>query len=146
MSGEIAYPFQIVNGATVEVGSGQVISRHDKITYPSPNFNSATVKIGNGQVSPPHTLLSMWLLIHTGIKAWRNYTRTTINKHNKILSIFDDRDCHKDHLSYRQWCNGALSNPNLYLDQPITKILMPANWKLCLIPNWQSYCHQAGTV
>ena len=45
----------------------------------------------------------MWLLIHTGIKAWRTHNRTTINKHNRILCIFDDRDCHKDLLSCRQW-------------------------------------------
>ena len=36
-------------------------------------------------------------------------------------------------------CNGTRGNPNLYLDQPITK-------KQCLTPHWQSYCHQARAV
>ena len=26
------------------------------------------------------------------------------------------------------------------------KSMMPANWRPCLIPHWQSYCHQARTV
>ena len=48
VSGEIVYPFPNFNGATVEVGNGQVISPHDEMTYTSPNVNGRTIELGNG--------------------------------------------------------------------------------------------------
>ena len=44
------------------------------------------------------------------------------------------------------WWNGTQGDPNQYLDQPVIKKVMPANWSPCPMPHWQFYCHQAKTV
>ena len=49
-----------------------------------------------------------------------------------------------DHLDPEIIASEAI--PKLYLDQPITKRAVSANWKPCVIHRWQSYNHQAGTV
>ena len=40
----------------------------DEITFQLPNFNCATVEVREWIRNLPHTLLSMWLYIHVGIK------------------------------------------------------------------------------
>ena len=40
----------------------------DETTYPFPNFNGATIEVWESRGNLSHICLSMWFLIHTGIK------------------------------------------------------------------------------
>ena len=63
----------------------------DEISYPFPNLNGATVEVGNGQVISSHTLLSVWLLIHAGVKVnprqWKGVLES-ITQNTQIISVF----------------------------------------------------------
>ena len=58
-----------------------------EITYPFLNFNDTPFKFGNGWVISLHTLLGLWLHIHTGIKVNPCWWKEPLNRITEILNF-----------------------------------------------------------
>ena len=89
------------------------------------------------------TLEALWIYSNThgvkiysmGLKSQNVYARNVYSF--TVSGLWKTVEIPISHVDAH--CIVTRGNPNLYLDQPITKGV-PANWRPCLGPHWQSYC------
>ena len=124
--------------------------QHDLMNVMSPQQNFLYKAV------TPHLYIEIGLPLSTSNSPGIRFMDQQLTDGNGyVLRLFDNPLAHP-WLSLKtggnaQWSHEPTMHCNIRQSWPIFtptnhKIMMPANWRPCLIPHWQSYCHHVMTV